>query len=666
MKMCILASRFIALVAGVLATSVILSSGAWADLVTTEAELVMAANSDTPQVIDLANDITVHSQVASTFNWTLNGGNHTIFLDTSVPSEGDPAPTTAAPLFGSLSSTSMIDGLKISLNESVSDGVSGRGMLANSADVGSTINDVHAAGAVTSGEEMADSVGGLIGMNSGTISNSSADVKVSGPSAVGGLVGTNYGSIENSIATGGAAGNNSVGGLVGYNLGSILNSASQGYATGTNSGDIKSDSVGGLVGWNDVSGTISNSMAHTRTDGEGNNYGGLVGWNDGLIENSLSSGATSSTRTDGVNIAGLVGWSDGIINNSFSQGSVNSEWDFVGGLVGTNYGTVENSLAISNVTSLYGSTLGGLVASNFGIILNSFAGGSVSALGGHIAGGLVGSNRYGGSISTSGSKSSVFGLYTVGGLVGFNEGQISESWSSVGTVTGDSEVGGLVGFNIGDISDSLAYGDVTSTETPRSSVGTLVGFQYDLWFIVINSNSYGNAGEGIFQIGNVSGWAGAGTPTSVPGPHWEFTSDEILLNSNLTTAVWDKKTGINNEVPYLINMLGKGIYLEPAPRNYGGSSDLRSEVITSIPDLPAQKIAEQKITEFLTGGVNKLTSSDFKAVGISGVTSLNLPILLKLLKDLGLTSFDKAIILKQIRIANALLARQKKLRSSKK
>jgi hypothetical protein len=666
MKICVRASRLIAVVAAVLASSLILSSGAWAELVSTEAELVLAANSDTPQVIDLANDITVHSQVATTFNWTLNGGNHTIFLDTPVPSEGEPAPTTAAPLFGSISSTSVIEGLNISLNESASDGVSGRGILANSADAGSTINDVHAAGAVTSGEGMADSIGGLIGINSGTIANSSADVKVFGPSAVGGLVGTNYGSIENSIATGGAAGNNSVGGLVGYNLGSILNSASQGYASGTNNGETRSDSVGGLVGWNDVSGTILNSMANTRTDGEGNNFGGLVGWNDGLIENSLSLGATSSTGTDGVNIAGLVGWSDGIINNSVSQGSVISEWDYVGGLVGTNYGMVENSLAISNVTSFYGSTLGGLVASNFGTILNSFAGGAIKALGGHIAGGLVGSNRYGGSISTSGSKSSVLGLYTVGGLVGFNEGQISESWSSVGTVSGENEVGGLVGFNIGDIADSLAYGDVTSTESPRSSVGTLVGSQYELRFIVINSNSYGNAGEGILQIGNVSGWTGAGTPTRLPGPHFEFTSDEILLNSSLTTKAWDKKTGINSEVPYLINMLGKGIYQEPAPRYDGGSSDLRTEIITLHPGLPAQKIAEQKITEFLTGGVNKLTPSDFKVVGISGVTSLNLPILLKLLKDLGLTSFDKAIILNQIRIANALLARQKKSRSSKK
>ena len=667
--MCVRASRLIAVVAAVLASSLILSSGAWAELVSTEAELVLAANSDTPQVIDLANDITVHSQVATTFNWTLNGGNHTIFLDTPVPSEGEPASTTAAPLFGSLSSTSVIEGLNISLNESASDGVSGRGILANSADAGSTINDVHAAGAVTSGEGMADSIGGLIGINSGTIANSSADVKVFGPSAVGGLVGTNYGSIENSIATGGAAGNNSVGGLVGYNLGSILNSASQGYASGTNNGETRSDSVGGLVGWNDVSGTISNSMANTRTDSEGNNFGGLVGWNDGLIENSLSLGATSSTRTDGVNIAGLVGWSDGIITNSISQGSVTAEGDYVAGLVGTNweYGTIENSISYSNVQSTHGSVLGGLVAANYATVRNSFSSGVIQAEIGITVGGLVGQNLQDGIIDQSASKATVSGSGTVGGLVGFNRGQVTESWASVGSVTGGSEVGGLIGYNMGYVSDSLAYGDVFITDAAIQTVGTLIGYQYDyVEYMPVKSNSFGNPVGAIHKIGEMPLWTSTGTPSGSPGPHLDSSFDELILNRNLITAAWATKAEINNAVPYLLNFLGKGIYIEPSLRNDRGSSNLRTEILPSVQDSPVQKIAEQKINEFLSGGSSKPTPSDFKALGINGVTTSNLPILLKLLKDLGITSFDKVLILKQIKIANSLLAKQKKSKISKK
>ena len=61
-------------------------------------------------------------------------------------------------------------------------------------------------------------IGGLVGQNRGTISDSSASVAVSGQQQIGGLVGRNHsGAISASSASGAVSGQQWVGGLVGTN-----------------------------------------------------------------------------------------------------------------------------------------------------------------------------------------------------------------------------------------------------------------------------------------------------------------------------------------------------------------------------------------------------------------------------------------------------------------
>ncbi len=179
-------------------------------------------------------------------------------------------------------------------------------------------------------------IGGLVGGNTGSITNSYATGSVSGDEGIGGLVGGNTGSITNSYATGSVSGDDSsVGGLVGDNEdGTITNS----YATGSVSGD---DSfIGGLVGDNE-DGTITNSYATGSVSGDDSSVGGLVGDNeDGTITNSYATGSVSG---DDSSVGGLVGDNeDGTITNSYATGSVSGD-DDVGGLVGFNDGTITNS-----------------------------------------------------------------------------------------------------------------------------------------------------------------------------------------------------------------------------------------------------------------------------------------------------------------------------------
>ncbi len=192
----------------------------------------------------------------------------------------------------------------------------------------SVIQNVGLVGGSVTGSQY---VGGLVGRNSSTISNSYATGSVAGSgNYVGGLVGRNYGTISNSYASGRVSGSNAVGGLVGYNDANISNS----YATGnvTGSGNY----VGGLVGSND--GSINSSYATGSVTGS-NYVGGLVGWNTSTINNSYATGDV----TGGHFVGGFVGYQNGTISGSYETGNVTGSGSYVGSLVGYNDGTISTS-----------------------------------------------------------------------------------------------------------------------------------------------------------------------------------------------------------------------------------------------------------------------------------------------------------------------------------
>jgi len=154
-----------------------------------------------------------------------------------------------------------------------------------------------------------DNTGGLMGANSGSVTNCSFSGSGSGRKSVGSLVGwNNGGTISNSTSSGSVQGANNVGGLVGENSGTISNSTSSGSVEGS------SINVGGLVGYH-FGGTISNSYGSGSVEGSDNNVGGLVGGNnDGAISNSYSSGSVEGSGDD---VGGLVGLSAGTCTQSF-------------------------------------------------------------------------------------------------------------------------------------------------------------------------------------------------------------------------------------------------------------------------------------------------------------------------------------------------------------
>jgi hypothetical protein len=169
-------------------------------------------------------------------------------------------------------------------------------------------------------------VGGLVGFNSGTVTQCHGAGAVGGGDYVGGLVGQNDGSVTQCYSTGAVSGTSSVGGLVGENWRTVT----QCYSTGVVGG---SDYVGGLVGHNYL-GTVTRCYSTGSVSGS-RSLGGLIGVNTIYhpilhgIRGGLVSACFWDIQTSGqVTSAGGTGLTTAEMKTA--KTFLDAGWDFVG------------------------------------------------------------------------------------------------------------------------------------------------------------------------------------------------------------------------------------------------------------------------------------------------------------------------------------------------
>ena len=145
------------------------------------------------------------------------------------------------------------------------------------------------------------------------------------------------------------------------------------------------------------------------------------------------------------------------------------------------FGTV-NGGSISNLTLTAGSVRGNL---DVGLLIGLNSGGLISQA--HSTGTSTGSGRVGGLIgraidSSIVSDSSAKGVVNssgsrAGGLIGENNSAVSSinRSFSTNTVNGTTQVGGLVGYLVGDVYDAYARGNVNSTSEAGGLIGRIDG-----------------------------------------------------------------------------------------------------------------------------------------------------------------------------------------------
>ena len=376
------------------------------------------------------------------FDTTFDGGGHTIanlFIRRS-PNVG---------LFGVLGSGSTVSGIGL-VDASIA--ASGFGAAGTLAGIGrGAIEDSFADGLVAG---CVDQIGGLVGLNDGSIQNSRSGGNVESARRVsdsdrracyasgGGLVGENSGMIAGSFSTSVVSGfTDQFGGLAGVNSGSISDSYAAGSVTGKDCpGECTAD-VGGLVGGNEIGGEITNSYATGVVSGVGDNFGGLAGVNSGVVAASYATGSVSANGF--ANVGGLVGVNEteGKIITSYATGGVSGQGDNFGGLAGVNSGVIAASYAAGNVSG------------------NGFAD----------VGGLVGDNQYTGVITTVYAVGSVSGRADRhGGLIGLNRGVVTVCFST-GEVPQDG--GGLIERNGDDGAVTNCYWDTEISGQTESAGG---------------------------------------------------------------------------------------------------------------------------------------------------------------------------------------------------
>ncbi|MFW6064775.1 MAG: GLUG motif-containing protein [Candidatus Natronoplasma sp.] len=400
---------------------------------------------------------------------------------------------------------------------SVTGNVSGEhkvgGLVGESRDEG-----IHQSSATANVSGLGDYVGGLVGFNLGPVTDSFATGNVSGDGSVGGLIGYHSAKVSNSYASGNVSGNVSVGGLIGddsystvenshYNIDEVLINGEHHVTTGglfndqyqdwiddknLNIGDYGSlESAGGhynisnvqglrdLLGfaWDDqyefhlssdivLSGEQDLYIPYLEADFDGNGHTvtnveidlpfvsnlGWVGRNNEATVRNIDLIINSTSGAEGV--GGLVGKNDGTVENSSATGATGnvSGDSIVGGLVGWHYsGTVTDSYATVNVSG--DDDVGGLVGETYADVQTSYATGDVN--GTSRVGGLVGHNSYG-MVEYSFATGNVSGDNEVGGLVGNNENTVNDAYWDTETTGQDTSAGDGTGLTTAEMKGDAA------------------------------------------------------------------------------------------------------------------------------------------------------------------------------------------------------------------
>ena len=181
-----------------------------------------------------------------------------------------------------------------------------------------SVHDLIVSGSVTpTGSQ--EYLGGLCGVNEGTIKNCDFTGEVVGLNQVGGLIGLNRGNVSGCRVEARVVGEHQVGGVVGQNAGVLFNCESTG---GTNAEEITPSGESRF----DLSALSQENFVDIS------NIGGIAGENTGVVRYCRAKGVVGYSYT-GYNVGGVVGKNSGFVDNCRNEGSVEGRRD-VGGVVG--------------------------------------------------------------------------------------------------------------------------------------------------------------------------------------------------------------------------------------------------------------------------------------------------------------------------------------------
>lgn len=250
---------------------------------------------------------------------------------------------------------------------------------------------------------LAGGAGGIIGENSANITYVNM---------------TNEGEVHGSASADGSKEENGTGGIIGVNGykadgtgANISNSSLMNRVDGNVSGVAN---VGGIIG-------INHGVITGGRDDKNNYYKYQI-YNNGTIQaGSYDAESGAFTADAGENIGGLLGNNSGTLTAGYNTGVVQAEQSSnVGGIAGTNSGTLDQ--VFNSVVTVTKTETGKTDAAGRKLYTYIYKdGGAIS--GDRNVGGIVGSNA--GTLSNAYSTTKVAGNSNVANIVGSNEGNVS-------------------------------------------------------------------------------------------------------------------------------------------------------------------------------------------------------------------------------------------------
>ena len=267
------------------------------------------------------------------------------------------------------------------------------------------------------------------------------------------------------------------------------------------------------------------------------------------------------------------------LKDTYVRGGNDSQ---VGALIGVNstfaqvrYSSADGSVSTGTGTKggNPGAIAGGLVGLNYGTIEDSYTTGTVKGGKNAIIGGIAGEDGVTGIYNLGGDVGAVYSTMTVtlasgactgctigqpensaGGVVGVNYGGVYAAYAT-GPVTGGSfaNLGGLIGWedstaSAGNYAVSDDYSTSTVTGETGSSVGGAIGFDVTPGYIRdvywdTTTSGITNSNQGTGNIANDAGITGLTTAQLQSGLPAGFSSDP---------EIWGESPSINGGLPYLL------------------------------------------------------------------------------------------------------------------
>lgn len=296
-----------------------------------------------------------------------------------------------------------------------------------------------------------------------------------------------------------------------------------------------------------------NAIRNLYIQSHGTTYRGLFGYIGpyGKVTRLSVDGMVYSSFWAGI----IAGASSGEIIDCVNAGGKVEAYQYAGGIVGGNFGTVSRCQNKAPISSSLAT--GGICGYNYGGVYYCDNIGDI--YGYNAAGGLVGynggfssfTNCYNspmGIVQNCGNMAYVSGKQKIGGAVGRNDGILFNSYN-IGDLTANSEAGGLVGFNGGfDGVDGLIYnsynrGNIACSVTQAgglAGVNNSVGDMFNLY----NSGEVHVPGVGGSVVaqneGNVSHCYLLGQSRDFAGNNNGFLSDNKCFTKDSVLSLADQ------------------------------------------------------------------------------------------------------------------------------